>query len=464
MHADLYLRSANLLRVAADWEMARAAFISVYNSQSTAVLNNCREISFEPLSEDWAAAALEIFEDAHECEASPFGAMLHLFRQPESDLARRMTASVGRSGDSGISYTFDACILEDLFRLLPAQRTRLPAGFDTSIGDCEDIQGLLRALLALSGYHAIANVHGAGKLEVQGMGLESAALQRRPERLATVLARASGVSEEVARRLVALLTYGSLTTTPDPVLQPLLPFEGGTILLSPMLLLDSDLERNYLALLARAMPAEFDSLSHLFEQQMLSRITMALDGRDWLYRKNLLASCIADAGEIDLLICDRESRCLVVLELRWMLRPGEASEVCARRRDLPHKAAQARRKLECVRARASEVLALFGIADDPSGWAIEGGVVLDGFFETPEGGLDLLWLTRSLAVRQFRQCSRLRDFVVGVRSRKMFPREGVDFSVDETKREIGPFSLVCKQLSFLESDEGFLPRGTVLSL
>ena len=95
------------------------------------------------------------------------------------------------------------------------------------------------------------------------------------------LTRYSGIKRSTIIEIVHMLTYGSSgQKNPDPAVQPLIMLSPSLIAISPNLLTNSSIERNFSVLLNR-LPTERDgytALSSGKEQAMISRLKAELSG------------------------------------------------------------------------------------------------------------------------------------------------------------------------------------------
>jgi hypothetical protein len=140
------------------------------------------------------------------------------------------------------------------------------------------------------------------------------------------------------------LSYGSRgVTRPDPALQPLIPVEADSILISPSLILCSSPERNHCMLL-NSIPEEREVYARL------------VDRKEALMRDEILGVCdskryrpffggVAGRKElpnIDLALIDDDRRLVLILELKWFIGPDEVREVLNRSDDLKKGISQAK--------------------------------------------------------------------------------------------------------------------------
>jgi len=133
-----------------------------------------------------------------------------------------------------------------------------------------------------------------------------------------------------------MLIYGSSgQKNADPALQPLLALSPSLIAISPNLVMNSSIERNFSVLLNR-LPSEgggYASLSTKKERAMVERLRDGLKGLGFRF----WSGCVPQwgtASEIDLaIISDNEQSCLV-LELKAFTAPAEPREVWERSEEI----------------------------------------------------------------------------------------------------------------------------------
>jgi hypothetical protein len=148
---------------------------------------------------------------------------------------------------------------------------------------------------------------------------------------------------------------------------------------------------------------------------------------------------IPDGGEgeqVDILVADPPSRAMLLLELRWMLSPGDLQEVVNRIEACDEKVAQLKRKLKAGRDFLRDLLQKLQLGE-PTGWSILGVVIIDGFGGTPpdpESSIPLVPQPVLIALlKHLTAPSRLHPLLL---SGDWLPREGRDFQTHYKSSEV----------------------------
>ena len=248
----------------------------------------------------------------------------------------------------------------------------------------------------------------------------------RVERLSHEIARISGIPKELSARIIASLTFGVGTSTPDPALQPLVPIGEEELAIPGIFILSSNWPRNMLALHARVSPETFDANSAIFEKRMIAALEDRLP-HHFERRANVRIPTSNASEEIDLVLIDPQSCTILICELRWMIQPGDAREVLNRKRAVRQKVSQARRKLHRVRASMPDATRSLGLKSSLN-WTIYGVVVIEGFGgASSEHPKEIPVVPVDIFVMMLCNVPRL-DYAHAVLSSPLWlPQEGVDY-------------------------------------
>lgn len=215
-------------------------------------------------------------------------------------------------------------------------------------GSMKQTADFFAALATISLYHIISIHQRAEIAKMEGGGFDQICYLTKPNRLVEDVSRISGLVSTEVERLVEAFTYGHQTRTPDPVLQPLLGVDGGRLAIPGAMLLSSNWPRNVLSLHARVAPATFDAQSKVFEGKMVSGLRDSL-GLEFEIASNVFFLTSEGKEEVDLVIMQKEKKVALLCELRWMLQPGDQSEVYNRIRAIRKKVSQIDRKYERIK-------------------------------------------------------------------------------------------------------------------
>lgn len=193
-----------------------------------------------------------------------------------------------------------------------------------------DIRRFFASLLSLCQVHIALMLHMSKVFKINDGARVSALITRDKDEWAIMLAKYSNVSNEIIGRLIEILTYDREFTKRDISLQPFFPVTSGLLTICPHLILFSDLERNFRALLARKYTNEYDLNSHVFQEKMLSQCEILAKNKKISFKKNKIIAEEPSLPDIDSIFFDKKTNCLLVCELKAVIPPSEPSEVIER--------------------------------------------------------------------------------------------------------------------------------------
>lgn len=283
---------------------------------------------------------------------------------------------------------FEKLTVKQIYDSFPGYYPLFPGDWSFPWASVVEVRSILRALssycthhvFALGRYHAYIDASFddfRAKVERQVIVVEQT-------QLAKDLSELSGVSLSKVTAFLQVLVYGYGVTSPDPVLQPLIPAGNGYLLLAPIQIAYANFERNVLSLHARIDPTTFDRSSQAFEREMTGTIRQFVSPRYMTFVTNVMIG----GTEVDLVIADESSRTILVCELKRTIEPADVREIVRRRKkELPRKLEQLGIKVKAVNDRRIDVLSRCGISTNSVGnsppWEICGVVVVDGYYGRP---------------------------------------------------------------------------------
>ncbi|MFI0846977.1 hypothetical protein [Mesorhizobium sp. IMUNJ 23232] len=214
-------------------------------------------------------------------------------------------------------------------------------------GNMQETASFFASLSAIGLYHLISIHEGAKKARLDDGGAAQICYINNIKNLETDICRISGLSIKATRAMIEAFTYGHMTRTPDPVLQPLMPIGNDQIAFPSTMFLSSNWPRNVLSLHARVSPATFDAHSEVFEKGMIAGLTNTLE-KKFDVSSNVFFSTPDGPEEVDLVVKQRDKNTALLCELRWMLQPGDPGEVQNRLKAIRRKVSQIDRKYERI--------------------------------------------------------------------------------------------------------------------
>jgi hypothetical protein len=174
---------------------------------------------------------------------------------------------------------------------------------------------------------------------------------------------------------------------------------------------------------------------------MIEDLLTRIQRRYPLSKANLTIRFTDASEEVDLILVDPQSKCVVIGELRWMLQPGDAREVYNRKKACLEKVPQLRRKVSAVRNHLSRVLSThFELDGSVLSWHVHGVVVIQTFGGTLSPDAALPIMTSDTFITGVRQCASLAEFATWSQSLTWLPKEGTHFrvrSIEFTKPVLG---------------------------
>lgn len=303
-------------------------------------------------------------------------------------------------------------------------------------GSAKETVRILDALHAMALFHACV-VHGAQFGTVTDHGASALCITLGQRSLCRHLTAVTGLNGQLVDELLRALSYGERLTFPDPALQPLVRFSGGAVVVAPLTLMGGDLQRNILSLHARYDRSSFDEQSWLFERQMTAALAAVLDRTPFAYLLNITLALGVHREEVDVVLIDDQHHVILLMELRWMLSPGDPREVSNRLSGSEQKVRQLERKL--LRVRENKGDALKSVARDHSqGWAFAGILIIDGYagFVPDEHAL-IHVIPLEVAKLSLGRFKSLPDWIAWLGTKAWIPAAGRDFVLEPWSCKFG---------------------------
>lgn len=466
----LYVRTHQFLAAGIDYSVATQICTSAY-AGGARVVNEGEAFSVE-LNEqftDMRYGALELLrQSAGEVVVSFAGLLWVWIRHWEEHLptVAHQIAGSTRLSNRRIRYNYEPELSYQLAQSVPQPPLFIPDGWQFPWGGRGETTLLVNSLCLRVLYHLIAVHFGAGRIGLKGGAEGDICLCLPLQQWVQDIAMLSGLDAVQIKLFINYLTYGHGVESPDQALQPFVPLGEQRLGVAGIGLLSSDVERNLLTLQARLEPRLFDSQSSIFEAEMTRQLSAVFEEKWPLVAANRTFRLGNTKEELDLLICEPETKTVVVLELRWMLPPADPREVQAKKRVCSQKVDQVARKLDAAKANLKTMLQVaFGIAvESPSDWNIHAAVVIQGF-----GGAvtqrELIpvvpdWVLEA-GVRTGSSLNRLAKWI---QSPDWLPVEGRDYAVGENPAELSPMRVGFPGLVPIRPGRAYLEDATAALL
>jgi len=428
----LYIKTAELLRAGVDF-MGANQLCSAAHAGTVKFTpgENIIDIVSDEAHHDKRYSALEVLGHMP-LDVIDHSNKLYVWTRRD-DLRPRIVDAIARSvqiAGSKVIYEYEPHWAIALSQEMMQQPTLVPEGWRFLWGGPHETILLVNALCVRCMYHWIAVHFGAGFHGLRGGGEASLLYVTSLSKLVTDLQEMCSLGEATIRRFVQYLTYGHAMKTPDPALQPIISLGGGLLGIPCVMFLSSNYERNLLGLQARIDSSTFDSMSKLFEPDMVRDLLTEIEPR-WPFARGNVTIRADDAfEEVDLLIADPVSQTILVCELRWMLQPGDPREVQNRKKVCHEKVTQVARKVQWLESRVPVVLSVLGVtAVDSEAWKVDGVVVIKTFGGTLSRNARFPIMTESIFLQGIQRATSLKHFIGWSQSLQWLPQQDVHFRI-----------------------------------
>jgi hypothetical protein len=291
--------------------------------------------------------------------------------------------------DGRVVYRYAEPLVYELLNGFPQQSILIPKDFIFPWGNDIQTLALINSLQVRCCYHLIAISLADSKFEIRGGFESSLVLCLNKEELVNDLEVLASVGRANVVAFIDCLTYGIGVESPDPSLQPLIKAENGVFMIPCFHVVTCNMQRNILTLMTRIDSRRFNSQSNKFELMMIDEINKFC--KDY---PDTIANRVICGEEVDYLIVDKVEKKVLVMELRWMIQPGDPREISNRINACLDKVAQLKRKLEVLRNRTRDAIKeMIGINSSEDEWDYYGIVVIDGYGGTKSSEKDIPLIT-----------------------------------------------------------------------
>ncbi|MDG2841169.1 hypothetical protein [Vibrio parahaemolyticus] len=429
-----YIKSSNLIEAGCKYEALSRLIMAVYNDSGNFIKDGSGYKLEYSSRLDARYSALEAL--GHGGESSPdITGLLHYWLRNDDDIEIASILSEmlnsAKVKKRKVTYQYNAKALAKIYKYIPQREEIIPREFVFPWGGGFETQSLVNSLLIRCFYHILTVHKVAEQKKIKGGADSSLLLSMSKDELCNDLEYLADIGRKNVMKFIDFLTYGHNTEAPDPALQPLYRTKTDLLLIPCLHILTSNVQRNILSLSARIMKSDFDRQSQVFEDKMVENLSKEIN--KWKYvALNKEIKIKKQKEEIDVLIIDERTKTILLLELRWILQPGDAREVYNKIKVVQQKVQQLSRKIQFVDKNRKEVInRLFADYDnesDYSSWNIEGFVVVQGFGGAVSEDDDIPVITLDVLREGFQNFEHLKELVYWVKSLEWLPRENVHFS------------------------------------
>lgn len=318
------IEANQFLDVCFDYSGFVSAYIMFCREYANAELLDNNTIRFIPKNEGTRYDALDMKLSEELTESSVDKYISDPTQATRSrDINATIIQSVNMSPDHRISYSLKNIKIDDVMKAFVDMingHLHLPDNWCFKGISPKEITAFHACLTGLAWAHLMAF---QSQYQIYGDAILGEVLMLRGEKnLAGQISRISNVAKEKVFRLLELITYRSSDKKPDVAVTPLLRISSGHYLISPSLILTSNLTRNLLAHLARNYKDDFDRASSCFEGDMVERFKNVVKSK---YR--YITRIDLGVSDIDVALIDEKNHQVMICEFKWTIPPAETFEV-----------------------------------------------------------------------------------------------------------------------------------------
>lgn len=330
-----------------------------------------------------------------------------------------------------VVYKYNPILAYEIVKYVEQRKSLFPEDFIFQWGGYDETHSLINSLLIRCLYHVLSVGLYAQSNGNELLYAESLVLKIKKEQLLDDLASFSSVSEAGVEKFLKYLTYGYGVENSDFAVQSLI-LSGDCYLVSCFHILNSNVQRNMLALCAKIEKNNFDRQSYKFEQEMVRHIELKSAGFQVEFNKTY---CACGRGEeVDGLYIDVDNKLILLCEMRWMIQPGDGREVVLKADSCYSKVFQVLRKIRFFRENLDEILSTYFDTCNSSGWAVEGVVIVDGFSGVYSS--EVVVVTKSVFEFSLATFNNVLDIKSWLMSYNWLPNEGVHYEYADGKLEL----------------------------
>lgn len=466
VNGNLYSRARAMIEAGVDYAVVMQVCGSAHAGSADIELSgDIYDVAVDDRHFDARYSAFELMRQSASREPDvPMSALIWAWmrwqeRRPE--VLQAISSSI-RIQSRRVVYEFSPELCYGLSLSVPQRPLIIPENWTFPWGGRYDTVLLMNALGLRLLYHVCAIHFGSVDRGLRGGAEGDLLLCQSEEDWVLDIQKNSSLDLEQIRTFVRYLTYGNNVTSPDQALQPFVPLGGGVLGVPALAFLSSNVDRNLLTLQARVDPRSFDKQSKMFEQEMTGALERAFKSKWVNVVPGRTYSVASGREEIDLLICEPETKTVLVLELRWILPPADPREVQSKKVACHEKVPQALRKRNAVRESLAQVLhSAFALPiESPNRWRVEAAVVVEGFGGAPSADATIPvipeWVLEA-GVRRAQNLSALLDWLL---STAWLPVDGRDYHLVHEPRELLGMNVRYAGVSPIRSGPEFLEDAT----
>ncbi len=314
-------------------------------------------------------------------------------------------------------------------------RYNLPEEWKTSSFSYGEFRSVFVALQAILYGRFVARsvVASQGML---GLGYPSSVYTPQKDELANRLVRYTRIEISKVSAILDCLTFGSKgIREPDIALQPIIDLKNGSYALSPFVLGNIDVERNFCTLLNKITEEKkiYSKLVDSKEALMKADIINDISFIGFRFESGQLENT-----DLDLAIIDDINKVCICLELKWFIEPAEIREVIERSEELEKGIKQAKNIFDIHTQNDSQLLNLLKIDGTYQFLAVVGSKNWIGNVEIQNEDISIIKVGH--LIETIKQTKCLSATLEWLKNRDYLPRRSVDYDIETTKIEMGKWS------------------------
>lgn len=459
---SLYERAAELLKEAGTYEKLSRIVASTYSSDCY-FKKVTSGYKLEGQSRgDFRYSVLEVLGHGSDMDPDVTGVLYEWLQNGANNVEGQCIldslTNSGRVKKSKVVYEYQPSIAYGIATELPQREMIIPEGFEFDWGGAFETHAMINSLMVRCLYHVLSVELVARKKQIRGGGDSSLVLILTKEQLIADIQVLANFEYETICKFVEMLTFGNKAITPDIALQPLYFSKSRLFMIPCYHILNCNIQRNLLSLLAKIDDRKFDKQSGIFEKSMVSQLEVPL--QNWKhYSLNKEYKVNGVKEEIDGLIIDKNSKTVLLMELRWVLQPGDVREVYNKIKATSSKVNQLARKIAFVEENLSEIiLRTTGCLNDfliTDNWQVKGVVVIQGFGGTVSKHETIPIVTLDIFIKAVINSNSLRELHSWLNGLSWLPREDHDFKLDEIEESNGLVNIYRTAVSLLVNKQQY---------
>lgn len=229
------------------------------------------------------------------------------------------------------NYTLDNELINETRKIIQPvfnHLFKLPENWMFKYFSIFEFREMMKVLISITYLHYFARISAATK-QCVGFGCNNSLFLINPCNLIQKIYENTHLESKKIEKFINYLTFGSNEIIRlDPSIQPLIPLNDNCLALSPNLIINSAVERNFCVLLNRIEDERdiYERFSQQKETMMKSEIKQKFLNTKFRFEEGNVRFRNS-SHEIDLILISDKEFIALVFELKWFIKPSEIREV-----------------------------------------------------------------------------------------------------------------------------------------